>query len=133
MTIERIHLSKKAKDDLIKLKRKTGIVNWNILCRWAFCASLAEPATPSRIKVPTDSNVEMTWKVFGGSYADLYFALLKERCRLDGKDVSAATLAEQFRLHLHRGIRYLAADREIKDIAYLIKKGLDQGRTVSGC
>ena len=32
--------------------------------------------------IPADSNVEMTWHVFGGEYQEIYFALLKERYEL---------------------------------------------------
>jgi DNA sulfur modification protein DndE len=40
--IERIKLSQRAKEQLFKLKRSTKIDQWNILCRWPFCHSLAE-------------------------------------------------------------------------------------------
>ena len=33
--IENIKVSQQAKDRLTKLKRVTGIKNWNVLCRWA--------------------------------------------------------------------------------------------------
>ena len=35
MAVEHIRLSKQAKNQLIKLKRVTGIEHWNVLCRWA--------------------------------------------------------------------------------------------------
>lgn len=66
MAIDYIRLSQQGKDQLIKLKRYTGIEHWNVLCRWAFCLSLSEPSVPPNAKIPADSNVEMTWKVFGG-------------------------------------------------------------------
>src|SRR4051812_42843201 len=141
MSIKQIRLSSQAKDQLTRLKAKTGIGQWNILCRWAFCLSLRQPAPPtpvevpaeastldlrtpcanrlesagnrprlgrSRIKAPADSNVEMTWQVFGGEVQELYLAVLKERCERDGLGTSDEVLARQFRLHLHRGIGYLA-------------------------
>ena len=83
MTIESIRLSEKGKQQLLQLKKRTGIENWNTLCRWAFCTSLAEPSVPPYEDIPSDSSVEMTWKVFGGSYSDLYWALLLERVSLD--------------------------------------------------
>lgn len=120
MTIEHIRLSKQAREQLIRLKRHTGIEHWNILCRWAFCRSLAEKSVPPPAKIPADSNVEMSWRVFGGRHADLYLALLKQRCVVDGIPVNDEELATQFRLHLHRGIAYLANDRRIRDIGGLI-------------
>ena len=116
MAVEHIRLSQQAKVQLVKLKRVTGITHWNVLCRWALAISLAEQSTPSTAKIPADSNVEMSWRVFGGRYADLYMAALKERCIRDGLSTDPETLASQFRLHLHRGISYLAGNRELRGI-----------------
>jgi DNA sulfur modification protein DndE len=121
MPIEHIHLSQQAKDQLVKVKRWTGIQNWNTLCRWGFCLSLSESGVPAPARIPADSSVEMSWKVFGGPYADIYLALLKERCRRDHLEPTDEVLATQFRLHLHRGIGYLAADKNIKSIQTLLK------------
>jgi DNA sulfur modification protein DndE len=119
--VEHIKLSQQAKEQLIKLKRVTGIKNWNVLCRWAFCVSLAEPTPPAKLKIPADSSVEMTWKVFGGEHADIYAALLRQRCLDDGLDATDEVLATQFRLHLHRGIGYLFADKKIRNITGLFR------------
>jgi DNA sulfur modification protein DndE len=118
--IDRIKLSPTAKDQLTKLKRNTKIDQWNILCRWAFCRSLAEPTIPSPVPIITDSNVEMTWRVFGGEMSDILIIALKQRCHNDGFPLDKETLATQFRLHLHRGIGYLAGDPNIKKIEDLI-------------
>ena len=118
--IDRIRLSQSAKDQLIKLKRYTKIEQWNILCRWAFCRSLAEPSIPSPVPIPADSNVELTWRVFGGDIADLLLVALKQRCYNDGLGTEPETLAHQFRLHLHRGIGYLAGDPHLKKIEDLV-------------
>lgn len=122
MAIDRIQLSQQARDQLLKLKRNTGIKHWNVLCRWAFCTSLAEPSVPPAAKIVTDSNVEMTWKVFGGVHHELYLALLKTRCRRDGLGMDDETLAMQLRLHIHRGIGYLFADRRIQRIGDMFKR-----------
>lgn len=122
IAMEYIHLSQQAKDQLIKLKRSTKIKNWNVLCRWAFCISLMDPSVPTQAKIPSDSSIEMSWKVFGGPYAEIYLALLKQRCQHDGFGTSDEVLATQFRLHLHRGIANLAADRRIKSIVDLMKR-----------
>lgn len=120
MTIDHIRISQQAKEQLIKLKRVTGVQQWNVLCRWALCVSLAERSVPPAVKIPADSNVEMTWKVFGGRYSDVYLVLLKERCILDGHGTDPETLIQQLRLHLHRGIAYLSANRSLKAVDNLI-------------
>ena len=116
MSLDYIRLSHDSKERLVRLKRKTGIENWNVLCRWAFCLSLAEPSVPPDRKVAADSNVEMTWKVFGGQQHDVYYALLKERCLEDGFEIDTETLSKQFHLHLARGIAYLAGMKSLKSI-----------------
>jgi DNA sulfur modification protein DndE len=118
--VNNIKLSQTAKDQLIKLKRVTKIEHWNVLCRWAFCRSLAETAPPSIIPIPADSNLEMSWKVFGGDIADILTLALKHRCHQDGLGTTPDVLSQQFRLHLHRGIGYLAGDRQIQQIEHLV-------------
>src|SRR6185437_9845753 len=113
MSIKQFKVSTHAKEQLIRLKTRTGIAQWNILCRWAFCLSLRQPSPPTPIEVPADSNVEMSWPVFGGEAQELYLALLKERCARDGLGTSEEVLGRQFRLHLHRGISYLASPQLI--------------------
>jgi len=120
MPPEHIRLSQPARDQLITLKRRTKIPHWNVLCRWAFCRSLAEPAPPPATRLPADSNVEMTWKVFAGAHGDELWALLRYRCHADGLPLDEDTLAAQFRLHLHRGIGYLVGDPQVTDIAGLV-------------
>ena len=124
MSLEHIRLSQQAKDQLIALKRRTGIKNWNILCRWALCASLAEPSDPPHAEIPADSSVEMTWKIFAGEYGDIYLALLRQRFHQPGKKLSEERLAREFRLHLHRGIGYLFGDRSIQTIDDLVTRAV---------
>lgn len=124
MSLDTIRLSQKAKDQLTRVKRDTGIKNWNVLCRWAFCLSLNEESPPAASRVPADSSVEMSWKVFGGADADLYLALLRLRCHEDGLGTSPEVLAEQFRLHLHRGIGYLFGDPGLKKLPGLLQRAM---------
>jgi DNA sulfur modification protein DndE len=66
----------------------------------------------------------MTWRVFGGEMSDILLIALKQRCHNDGFPLDKETLATQFRLHLHRGIGYLAGDPNIKKIEDLISIAL---------
>jgi DNA sulfur modification protein DndE len=58
----------------------------------------------------------------------LYLALLKERCARDGLGTSEEVLARQFRLHLHRGISYLASPHLIRSIGDLVRLALEDDR-----
>ena len=111
MVLENIKLSQREKEHLVQLKRRTKIPNWNVLCRWALVTSLAEPSVPPEAKLASDSSIEMSWRTFGGEYAELYAALIRQRCQQDGLGGSADVLAKYFRLHLHRGIGYLLCFR----------------------
>lgn len=84
MVIKQIRLSNTAKEKLSRLKGKTGIQNWNVLCRWAFCYSLHEGTLPTDIKIDSDSNVEMNWLTFAGEYHEIYEALIKAWCIKNG-------------------------------------------------
>ena len=70
MIVKHFKLSQPEKDRLIRIKAKTGIQNWNVLCRWALCWSLAEPSIPGGIDPLSDSNVEMDWSTFAGEYSE---------------------------------------------------------------
>lgn len=129
MAVEHIQLSQQAKEQLSRLKRLTGIDSWNVLCRWGLCLSLSEPSVPAMKKIAADSNVEMSWRVFAGGHGGLYMALLKERCVQDGLSIDEKSVAQQFRVHLHRGISYLAADRKLRGIENLVAL-IDHNRSV---
>jgi len=132
MSIKQIRLSAQAREQLIRLKTRTGLSQWNILCRWAFCLSLKQPTPPTPIEVPADSNVEMSWQVFGGDAQELYLALLKERCHKDNLEITDEVLLRQFRLHLHRGIGYLATPQAIRSIADLTRIALEDRKDATG-
>lgn len=126
MIIKQIKLSNTAKDKLARLKGKTGIQNWNVLCRWAFCFSLKEGTIPTDININSDSNVEMSWLTFAGEYHELYEALIKEWCIENNLGIDNDTLAKYFKLHLERGIGYLSGTNFIKDIKDLLDKSVKE-------
>ncbi|MBB2747088.1 UNVERIFIED_ORG: DNA sulfur modification protein DndE [Microbispora rosea subsp. rosea] len=125
MSLDTIRLSQTARDQLIRLKRVTGIKNWNVLCRWSLALSLADPSPPLVREIVTDSNVEMSWRTFSGSYGDIYLALLKQRCMQDGEGVSGEEIARTLTVHLHRGIGYLAGRRNLLKVEDLMSLALE--------
>lgn len=115
-----IRLSDRAKTQLITMKRRTGIQHWNVLCRWAFALSMSQETRPPEESIPSDSSVEMTWKTFGGSSDAVYWGMLLARADADGVPMERAALGHYFRLHLHRGISYLAGANGPKDLEELV-------------
>jgi DNA sulfur modification protein DndE len=111
MSIKQFRLSAQARDQLIRLKTRTGIGQWNILCRWAFCLSLRQPTPPTPVEIPSDS---------------------KERCVRDGLGTADDVLLRQFRLHLHRGISHLATPHAIQSIGDLVHLAGEQPAPAKG-
>lgn len=119
--IEHIRVSAQAREQLIKLKRNTGIKNWNVLCRWAFCISLKQKDRPVGQDIKGDSNIEMSWKVFVGEEEPCYLGLFIMRCHQDGVPLDDThQIANEFRQHLHRGIALMASIRNNDSIGTVI-------------
>lgn len=120
--VENVRVSKKGRDTLVKLKRTTGIENWNVLCRWALCASLREAKCPPLGKEATDGGIEMSWKVFAGDQSDLLSALIWHRAIKDGLNASPENAAECLRAHISRGLEYLGSGYDTKSISAFISR-----------
>ncbi|HEU6437764.1 MAG TPA: DNA sulfur modification protein DndE [Nitratidesulfovibrio sp.] len=117
---ETVHISQKAKEQLIWLKRQTGIRQWNILCRWAFCISVADMTPLDGVDSAADSNVDIPWKTFAGAHSAIYRALIAEwQRRVDPE--GADDTAECVRKHVHRGVQrmMLAKDQSVGGLVRL--------------
>ncbi len=125
MIVKQIKLSSQSKERLSRLKGKTGIKNWNILCRWALCYSLSEETIPTDIPVICDSNVEMSWFTFAGEYSELYEAIIKAWCIKAGCPTDDDTVSKYFKLHLERGIAHLSGTGFIKDLNSLLNLAIE--------
>lgn len=121
MIIKQVRVSQQAKDQLSRLKGKTGIKNWNVLCRWALCYSLSENSLPTDIQIASDSNLEMSWLTFGGDYYELYEALVKAWCQQMNLSTDNETVIKYFRLNLERGIAHLCGTGFIKSFDDLVE------------
>jgi len=115
--IDVIRISQHAKEQLVWLKRQTGIMQWNVLCRWALCLSLSDPTPLGEFDDAADSNVEMRWEVFAGEYEAIYLAIIVERYKKNGYKYPTKNLTRFIRQHIHRGINKL---QYIKDISKLV-------------
>lgn len=125
MIIKQIKLSAEAKEKLSRLKGKTGIKNWNTLCRWALCYSLSENTIPADIPINSDSNVEMSWYTFAGEHSEIYEAIIKAWCLQMGYPIDELTLSKYFKLHLERGIAHLSGTNFIKNLDSLLELSLE--------
>lgn len=111
--IERVKISAAAKQQLITLKRRTGIEHYNIICRHALCLSLENPSRPPVEAIAFVNGIEIDWKVFAGHAADTYLNMLAIRALQDNGATSADLVHQTLSLHLHRGLSYLASNSEI--------------------
>ena len=110
-----VTLNQNSKDRLSTIKRYTGIQTWNIICRWAFCISMADKTIPPHIDRKGEVGVEMSWKVFAGDLGDIFFAMLQKRCIDDNIEISDKNLNQQLWLHLNRGVGHIFANKQLKD------------------
>jgi DNA sulfur modification protein DndE len=118
-TLDSVRLSVRTRNQLSTLKRRTGIQNWNVLCRWAFCVSLAEPSTP-RPPEKGEVGVELAWHTFGGEDSEIYIALAKQRGQMEGQELERASLNRLVRSHIERGVGYLVSQAQsITDLVQL--------------
>ena len=125
MFIKQIKLPTQSKDKLSRLKGRTGIQNWNVLCRWALCFSLSENTIPTDFEMPADSNLEMSWLTFAGENHEIYEALVRAWCIKNEIPTDDEMLSKYFKLHLNRGISYMAGTgvvKNIDDLVTLLKK-----------
>ena len=111
--IDIVRVSEKARLQLITIKKRTKIKNWNIICRWAFLISLKDESTPAPENIIADSSVEMTWKTFAGNHDGLYRSLLVYRLQKDKIDLTKENLVKYFKIYLHRGISFLTSSIDI--------------------
>jgi DNA sulfur modification protein DndE len=111
--VEEVRVSAQGKEILIKLKRRTGLMQWNHLCRIAYCRSLANPTRPCAPN-SGEGGLRMDWRTFTGPYHEEFACLNALRAQRDGIDLThKESLAEYFRAHLERGI---AALNDLQDI-----------------
>lgn len=111
MTPDTIRLDQAAKDQLVRLKRRTGIMTWNVLCRWALARSLTEHSPPTTPLGARTWALEIDWRTFAGTQGTAIRSALIARLKKTRTGVSEETVAQALDAHLHRGISYLAGTK----------------------
>lgn len=127
MIVKQVRISPQSQEKLSRLKGRTGIKNWNILARWAFCYSLKEGSVPTDIEFCHEGGIEMSWHTFAGEIGGIYEILLMQWCRNNNLETDQETMAKYFSLHLERGIGYLSGTNFIKSIDDLLELGFVKG------
>ena len=110
--IDRLRLTAGAKQQLITLKRRTGLEHYNVICRHALCASLANPAPAPDEHLQFANGLEIEWKTFAGDADSTYLNLLIVRSLADEGDASPATVRRTLSQHVHRGLSYLVSRQD---------------------
>lgn len=108
--IERVRLSAVAKQQLSTLKRRTGIEHYNVICRHALCASLANPTVVPVEILQYSGGIEIEWKTFAGEAEATLVNLLAVRALTEGHELSPAAIRQTLQAHVHRGLAYLVSN-----------------------
>jgi DNA sulfur modification protein DndE len=108
--IERVRLSAVAKQQLSTLKRRTGIEHYNVICRHALCASLANASEVPDETLQYSGGIEIEWKTFAGDAESTLTNILILRTLADEKGTSPSLVRKVLQSHLHRGLAYLVSD-----------------------
>lgn len=108
--IERVKLSATAKQQLIMLKRRTGIEHYNVICRHALMTSLGSNKALPQEAINFSGGIEIDWKVFAGDAADTYLNLIALRAKQDKGKVTPETVRATLTAHVHRGLSLLVSN-----------------------
>lgn len=113
MLIDRVRLSAAAKQQLITLKRRTGVEHYNIICRHALCASLANKSRIPPETMQFSGGIEIDWRTFAGEAEATYLNLLLVRAIADEGGDGVAAVRNTLTAHLHRGLSYLVSRQDL--------------------
>ena len=106
--IESIKLTESEKDMLVRIKRKTGIDSWNILCRWAYLLGLSQDQIhPSSTPEKRDA-IEIKWETFSGRHSSIYATITRLKYADSLKHNDGTTVFDFFHRRLSVGIRILS-------------------------
>lgn len=108
--IERVRLSAAARQQLITLKKRTGIEHYNVICRHALCVSLANKSRVPKETMQFTSGLEIDWRTFAGEAEATYLNILITRTLADEGACTVESVRNTLTAHVHRGLSYLASN-----------------------
>jgi DNA sulfur modification protein DndE len=113
-----VRISARGREILIKLKRYTGIGQWNTLCRVAYCYSLAIATEPTHSPEKGDVALEIEWATFAGPIKTELAALTVARAK--AADIAEQDIARYVRAHLERGLSAIQNVRSVADMVAMV-------------
>lgn len=103
--IDRIRLTATAKNQLITLKRRTGIQHYNALCRHALCISLENPTEIPNEELNFTGGLEIDWRTIAGESSNTLVNLTLVSS--NAQAINDEQLKMLITSHIHRGLSYL--------------------------
>ena len=117
-SIDTVKTTTNTKNILTRIKSRTGIQNWNTICRWGFCHSLKQNTLPRLVDEKFDG-VEMTYETFSGKYSDIYLALLINNLKAHNTPINLTNLNRYLKAHINRGVNILYSFK-IKNVKIML-------------
>ncbi len=115
-----VRITARGREILIKLKRYSGIAQWNTLCRAAYCYSLAIATEPTQSPEKGDVALEIEWPTFAGPIKNELAALTVARA--NAAAVGEQDVARYVRSHVERGLSAIQNVRSVTELAAMMVK-----------
>jgi DNA sulfur modification protein DndE len=118
-TIDLLRTSANVRNLLTRIKTITGIPNWNIICRWAFCLSLKQTSLPREVDEKLDG-IEIDYDILVGKNKSIYTQLLINNLISHKVEIDRKNLTKYLYAHVNRGVNIIYTNK-LKDISGLFK------------
>ena len=116
--IDILRTSMNVKNSLTRIKSITGISNWNILCRWAFCLSVKQTSLPREVEEKLDG-IEIDYDTLVGRNKFIYTQLLINNLVSHKEEINKKNLTKYLNAHVNRGVNIIYTNK-LKDISGLM-------------
>jgi len=117
-TIDLLRTSANVRNSLTRIKTITGIPNWNIICRWAFCLSLKQTSLPREVDEKLDG-IEIDYDTLVGKNKSIYTQLLINNLISHKVEIDKKNLTKYLYAHVNRGVNIIYTNK-LKDISGLM-------------
>ena len=119
INIDVLRTSMNVKNSLSRIKTLTGIPNWNIICRWAFCLSIKQTSLPREVEEKLDG-VEIDYDTLFNKNKSIYTQLLINNLVTHKVKIDKKSLTKYLYAHVNRGVNIIYTNK-LKDISGLFK------------